>query len=175
MVTVALSLVVIAANAGLRYRDLFRQMQRSESRLRAITDTAVDGIITINGRGIVQSFNGAAERLLGWRAEEVIGRNVSMLMPEPHQSAHDGYLSTHLATGRSSIIGRGARSTLRKDGSVLPIRLAVGRVALPGEALFVGFITDISARRAMEARCAAAKSSCAPWWATSRPGLPLPQ
>lgn len=151
VVTVALSLVVIAVNAGLRYRDLFRQMQRSESRLRAITDTAVDGIITINGRGIVQSFNGAAEHLLGWRAEEVIGRNVSMLMPEPHQSAHDGYLSTHLTTGRSSIIGRGREvEALRKDGSVLPIRLAVGRVALPGEALFVGFITDISARRAME-------------------------
>ena len=151
VVTVALSLVVIAANAGLRYRDLFRQMRRSESRLRAITDTAVDGIITINGRGIVQSFNGAAEHLLGWRAEEVIGRNVSMLMPEPHQSAHDGYLSTHLTTGRSSIIGRGREvEALRKDGSVLPIRLAVGRVALPGEALFVGFITDISARRAME-------------------------
>ena len=151
VVTVALSLVVIAVNAGLRYRDLFRQMQRSESRLRAITDTAIDGIITINGRGIVQSFNGAAEHLLGWRAEEVIGRNVSMLMPEPHQSAHDGYLSTHLTTGRSSIIGRGREvEALRKDGSVLPIRLAVGRVALPGEALFVGFITDISARRAME-------------------------
>ena len=151
VVTVALSLVVIAVNAGLRYRDLFRQMQRSESRLRAIADTAIDGIITINGRGIVQSFNGAAEHLLGWRAEEVIGRNVSMLMPEPHQSAHDGYLSTHLTTGRSSIIGRGREvEALRKDGSVLPIRLAVGRVALPGEALFVGFITDISARRAME-------------------------
>ncbi|SFU35128.1 PAS domain S-box-containing protein [Paenacidovorax caeni] len=151
VVTVALSLVVIAANAGLRYRQMLWQTRRSESRLRAITDTAVDGIITINGRGIVQSFNGAAEHLLGWRAEEVIGRNVSMLMPEPHQSAHDGYLSTHLTTGRSSIIGRGREvEALRKDGSVLPIRLAVGRVALPGEALFVGFITDISARRAME-------------------------
>ncbi len=151
VVAVALGLVVVAANANLRYRQMLWQTRRSESRLRAITDTAVDGIITINGRGIVQSFNGAAERLLGWRAEEVIGRNVSMLMPEPHQSAHDGYLSTHLATGRSSIIGRGREvEALRKDGSLLPIRLAVGRVALPGEALFVGFITDISARRAME-------------------------
>ena len=151
VVAAALGLVVVAANANLRYRQTLWQTQRSESRLRAITDTAIDGIITINGRGIVQSFNGAAERLLGWSAEEVIGRNVSMLMPAPYQSAHDGFLSTHLATGRSSIIGRGREvEALRKDGSVLPIRLAVGRVALPGEALFVGFITDISARRAME-------------------------
>ena len=150
-VALAIGGLVIAINVSLRYRQMFLQMQQSESRLRAITDTAIDGIITINGRGIVQSFNGAAERLLGWSAEEVIGRNVSMLMPEPYQSAHDGFLSTHLATGRSSIIGRGREvEALRKDGSVLPIRLAVGRVALPGEALFVGFITDISARRAME-------------------------
>ena len=150
-ITIAMVLTAIAVNASLRYRQLLRQSQRNESRLRAISDTAVDGIITINGQGIVQSYNVAAERLLGWRAEEVIGRNVDMLMPEPHRSAHDGYLATHLSTGRSSIIGQGREVEARhKDGSLVPIRLAVGRVAMPGEVLFVGFLTDISARRSME-------------------------
>ncbi|MDY0107868.1 MAG: PAS domain S-box protein, partial [Giesbergeria sp.] len=151
VVAMALGIVIVAANANLRYRQMLWTAKRSESRLRAMSDTAVDGIITINGRGIVQSFNGAAERMLGWQAEEVIGRNVSMLMPDPHRSAHDGYLFTHLTTGHSSIIGRGREvDALRKDGSLLPIRLAVGRVAQSGETLFVGFLTDISARRAME-------------------------
>jgi PAS domain S-box-containing protein len=150
-ITIAMVLTAIAVNASLRYRQLLRQSQRNESRLRAISDTAVDGIITINGQGIVQSYNVAAERLLGWRAEEVVGRNVDMLMPEPHRSAHDGYLATHLSTGRSSIIGQGREVEARhKDGSLVPIRLAVGRVAMPGEVLFVGFLTDISARRSME-------------------------
>ncbi len=151
VVTVALSLVVIAANAGLRYRDLFRQMQRSESRQRAVLDTAVDGIVMINGQGIVQSFNPAAERLFGWKAHEVVGRNVSMLMPEPHRSAHDGYLSQHLATGRQYVIGVGREvEGLRKDGSLVPMRLAVGRVEQPGEPLFVGFLVDLSEYRALE-------------------------
>ena len=151
VVTVALSLLVIAINVGLRYRQMLLQSQRSESRLRAVVDTAVDGIVMIDGQGTVQSFNGAAERMLGWTAAEVVGRNIRMLMPEPHQSAHDGYLAAHLATGQARIIGQGREvEALAKDGRHVPIRLAVGRVQLPGTPLFVGFLTDISARRAME-------------------------
>ena len=151
LVVMVLSLLVIALNVGLRYRQMLHQTQRSESRLRAVVDTAVDGIIMIDGHGIVKSFNGAAEKMLGWSAGQVIGQNIRMLMPEPHQSAHDSYLATHLNTGRTRIIGQGREvEALAKDGRLVPIRLAVGRVHLQDEALFVGFLTDISARRAME-------------------------
>lgn len=146
-----LSLVVVALNVGLRYRQLFRDIQRSETRLRAVVDTAVDAIIMIEGNGLVSTYNGAAERLLGWKAEEVIGKNVSMLMPQPMQREHDSYLHRHIATGHSSIIGVGREVTaLHKDGYLVDVRLALGRVPLPGMPLFVGFLTDIRSRKQME-------------------------
>lgn len=150
-VTVFAALLAIAIWVGLRYRQMLQQSQKSESQLRAVVDTAVDAIIMINGHGLIQSFNGAAETMLGWQANEVIGRNVKMLMPNPYQDEHDGYLHHHLSTGEKRIIGKAREVTaMRKDGSLLPIRLAVGRVELPGEPLFVGFITDISQRCAIE-------------------------
>lgn len=150
-VTVFAALLAIAIWVGLRYRQMLQQSQKSESQLRAVVDTAVDAIIMINGHGLIQSFNGAAETMLGWQADEVIGRNVKMLMPNPYQDEHDGYLHHHLSTGEKRIIGKAREVTaMRKDASLLPIRLAVGRVELPGEPLFVGFITDISQRCAIE-------------------------
>ncbi|MDD2608914.1 MAG: PAS domain S-box protein [Giesbergeria sp.] len=152
VVTVFAGALVVAINVGLRFRQLFLEAQQSESRLRAVMDTAIDGIIMIDGRGTVQSYNSAAQRILGWSAEQVIGRNVHMLMPEPHHSAHDGYLQHHLRTGEERIIGTGREvQALHQDGSLVPIRLAVGRVQLPGPPLFVGFISDIRERRAIEA------------------------
>ena len=148
-----LSLLVIALNVGLRYRQFFRDIKRSESRLRAVVDTAVDAIIMIDGHGLVTSYNGAAERLLGWTAQEVIGKNVSMLMPMPMpmQREHDSYLRRHIETGHSSIIGVGREVTaLHKDGYLVDVRLALGRVPLPGTPLFVGFLTDIRSRKQME-------------------------
>lgn len=146
-----LSLVVVVLNLGLRYRQFFRDVQRSETRLRAVVDTAVDAIIMIEGNGLVSTYNGAAERLLGWKAEEVIGKNVSMLMPQPMQREHDGYLHRHIATGHSSIIGVGREvKALHKDGYLVDVRLALGRVPLPGMPLFVGFLTDIRSRKQME-------------------------
>ena len=143
--------VVGAANAMLRFRELFRQIQHSESRLRAIVDTAVDGIIIIDARGHIRSFNRSAERLFGWTAAEVIGRNVSMLMPEPHRGQHDGYLDNYMRTGIGKIIGTGREvEGQRKDGSPLPMRLAIGRANLDGEPVFVGMVTDITVRKAME-------------------------
>jgi len=140
-----------AFNALIRAHTLYRAVDEGRSRLRAMLDTAVDGIITIDSRGLIQDVNQSVQRLFGWRAEELIGRNVKMLMPDPDQSGHDGYLRNYLKTGKAKIIGSGREVTgLRKDGSLLPMRLAVGRVDLPGELLFVGFVTDISDRRALE-------------------------
>ncbi|WP_298208758.1 PAS domain S-box protein [Acidovorax sp.] len=152
VVTIVIGLLVAAINAGLRYRRMFIQVRQSESRLRAIAETTVDGIVMIDARGKVQSFNAAAERIMGWPAHEVIGRNVSMLMPEPDRSRHDGYLRRYLDGQGGSIVGANNREVqaLRRDGTLVPIRLSVGRVKLDGDPLFVGFIGDLSQRRAME-------------------------
>ncbi|MFT3812821.1 MAG: MHYT domain-containing protein [Acidovorax sp.] len=151
MVVLVFSTLVIAITASLRFWQMYQQSQRNESRLRAVFDTAVDGIIMIDGRGIVQSFNGGAQRILGWTAAEVIGRNVNLLMPEPYHGEHDGYLHAYHATGHARIIGKGREvEALTKDGRVLPIRLAVGQVQRTGARLYVGFITDISELRAAE-------------------------
>src|SRR6516162_10082457 len=93
-----------------------------EERLRAILDTAVEGIITIDERGIIESVNAAAERIFGYDAGETIGRNVSMLMPSPHRELHDSYLESYRRTGHARIIGIGREvSGRRKDGSVFPM------------------------------------------------------
>lgn len=144
--------VISAVNIAMRWRQLFERSKRSESRFRAVVDTAVDGIIMIEGNGTISSFNPAAEKLLGWTAQEVIGRNVSVLMPEPDQSAHDGYLHRHLQTGHTSIIGSGRDvNALHKNGELIAVRLAVGRVSSPDQPLFVGFLTDMRQRRSTEA------------------------
>ncbi|EJM97726.1 MHYT domain-containing protein [Herbaspirillum sp. YR522] len=152
MFTITITVLVTAANGLVRYRQTFRQVRESESRIRAIVETAVDGIITINGRGIVQEMNRSAERLFGWTAQEVVGRNIKMLMPEPDTSSHDDYLRNFLSTGLPKVIGQGREvNGLHRSGRLVPVRLAVGRVDLPGSQLFVGFVTDISERRALEA------------------------
>ena len=125
----------------------------SEERLRAILQTAVEGIITIDERGIVESMNPAAEKTFGWKAAEVIGKNVSTLMPAPYRQEHDGYLHNYATTGHAKIIGIG-REVLgqRKDGSVFPMDLAVSEVRLAGRRLFTGFVRDISERKRAELR-----------------------
>ncbi|WP_336972114.1 MHYT domain-containing protein [Alcaligenes sp. PF14] len=148
--TITVTVLVTAANGLLRYRQLFLKMEESESHNRAIVDTAIDGIITINSHGTILDFNHSAERLFGWKAGEVLGRNVNMLMPEPDRSRHDSYLSNYLRTNDPKIIGVGRDVTgLRKDGSLLPMRLAVGKVRQPGDPLFVGFVTDMSRYKAL--------------------------
>jgi len=151
-VALVIGVLVIAINAGLRYRQMFLQMRQSESRLRAIADTAVDGMVMIDAQGRVQSFNAAAERILGWRPDEVVGQNVSMLMPEPDRSRHDTYLQRYLQGQGGGVVGANSREVLalRPDGNTVPIRIAVGRVPLDGEPVFVGFISDLTQRRAME-------------------------
>jgi PAS domain S-box-containing protein len=123
----------------------------SEKRLRAILDTAVEGIITIDERGAVDSINPAAERIFGYTAAEVVGRNISMLMPEPFRSAHDHYIQNYLRTGQARIIGIGREVIgLRKDGRTFPMDLSVSEVRIGPRRLFTGMVRDISERRQLE-------------------------
>jgi two-component system sensor kinase FixL len=124
-----------------------------EALLRAILETSPDGLITIDEDGIIQSFNPAAERMFGYNAAEVIGRNVSCLMPSPYREEHDGYLARFLRTGERRIIGIG-REVLgqSRDGTIFPLELAVGEVKAAGRRLFAGFVKDVSARQQSEQR-----------------------
>ena len=116
-----------------------------------ILDNMVDGVITINTHGLIETFNFAASRIFGYGAHEVLGRNVSMLMPEPHRSQHDGYLQRHLHTGEERLINR-PRSVQgqRKDGSLFPMTLSVSRVERGGQATFVGLLRDDTEQKAYE-------------------------
>jgi PAS domain S-box-containing protein len=121
--------------------------------LRAVVDTAVDGVILIDEIGRVQVFNPACERMFGYSAGEVVGENVRMLMPAPYQEAHDSYLRNYLDTGERKIIGIGRQVVgRRKDGSTFPMDLSVGEAAHEGRRSFVGIIRDISDRLATEAQ-----------------------
>ncbi|HEV2303228.1 MAG TPA: PAS domain S-box protein [Stellaceae bacterium] len=125
----------------------------SEARLRSILETVPDAIITIDELGAVQSFSPAAERLFGYAAAEVLGRNVDILMPSPYHERHDGYLARYLATGERRIIGIGRVVTgKRKDGSTFPMELAVGEAIAAGRPLFTGFMRDITERQQAQKR-----------------------
>ena len=121
--------------------------------LRAILETSPDGLITIDDSGIIQSFNPAAERMFSYDAAEVIGRNVSCLMPTPYREEHDQYLERFRRTGEKRIIGIG-REVLgrRKDGQIFPMELAAGEVRAEGRRFVAGFVRDVSARRGAERR-----------------------
>ena len=119
----------------------------------ALIGMAVDGIMMIDERGIVRVYNRACENLFGYEAAEVIGRNVKMLMPEPYHGEHDAYLNHYVHTGEKHIIGIGREvSGRRKDGSIFPLRLAVGEGVVRGDRVFLGIITDISIGREQDRR-----------------------
>jgi len=128
-----------------------RALREGAERLRAVVETAVDGVILINARAQVLMFNPACERLFGYTAAEVIGQNVRMLMPEPYRSEHDGYIANYRETGAAKIIGIG-REVLgrRKDGSTFPMDLSVGEAKQEGESIFVGVIHDLTGRKRTE-------------------------
>ncbi len=126
-------------------------LKNSEERLRAIHDTIVDCIITIDHRGKIASLNPAAEEQFGYNESEVIGKNVKMLMPENYAVEHDGYLANYMRTGEAKIIGIGREVTAqRKDGSVFPAELAVSQMDIAGEKFFSGSLRDISDRKAIQ-------------------------
>jgi two-component system sensor kinase FixL len=130
-----------------------RQLAESEERLRSIVEAAVDGIVVIDARGSIEGFNPGAERLFGYTAAEVFGKNIGILMPEPYRSEHDMYMRRYLETGEQRIIGIGREvSAMRKDGSLFPAHLSVGEMTLGGQRKFTGILHDLTSRVAMEER-----------------------
>jgi two-component system, LuxR family, sensor kinase FixL len=124
-----------------------------QAHLQSILDTVPEAMVVIDDHGIMRSFSVTAERLFGWSADEVIGKNVSMLMPMPYQQEHDGYLQRYRTTGERRIIGIG-RIVVgeRKDGSTFPMELAVGEAKIGSEQFFTGFVRDLTERRTQERR-----------------------
>lgn len=122
-----------------------------EAHLSSILDTVPEAMVVIDDRGTIASFSAAAERLFGYTADDVIGRNVSILMPSPDHEAHDGYLSRYMNTGERRIIGYGrVVSGQRKDRSVFPMELAVGEAVSGGKRIFTGFLRDLTSRQRIE-------------------------
>ncbi|MEM6722888.1 MAG: PAS domain-containing sensor histidine kinase [Bacteroidota bacterium] len=134
-------------------KDTERQLEESRNRLNAIISTAVDGIITIDKHGIMETVNPAAAHLFGYEVSEMIHRNVRMLMPEPDHSSHDRYLNNYHQFGIKRIIGIGREvQGKRKDGSLFPFKLSISEVQLSDKLIFTGIIHDITQEKAAEAQ-----------------------
>jgi two-component system sensor kinase FixL len=134
-------------------------LRDSNARLRSIIDSAVDGIIVIDGQGRIEAFNRGAERLFGYPESEVMGRNVRMLMPSPYHDEHDGYLARYLETGSAKIIGTGREVTgRRRDGTFFPLHLSVGEMSIKGERKFTGMLHDLTRRVSLEAELRASEA-----------------
>ncbi|MCB9049110.1 MAG: PAS domain S-box protein [Lewinellaceae bacterium] len=147
------SLILLLFQDVTQKRKTTLELEQSQKTLEAVINTAVDGIIIIDERGIIQMANQAASGLFGYEKEEMQGQNVSILMPAPHQKQHDGYLSNYLHTGMGKIIGVGREvEGLRKDGGRFPFKLGVSRVELEGKILFAGVIHDLTEQKRAEAR-----------------------
>lgn len=135
-----------------------QELVASESKIRAILETAVNAIITIDGYGNIDQFNPQAEILFGYSPEEVKGKNVKMLMPDPYHSNHDQFLDNYRKTREPRIIGIGREvEALSKDGSIFPIYLSVGETRIENESMFVGVITDISQQKEIQKELIKAK------------------
>jgi PAS domain S-box-containing protein len=143
-----------------RFRMAEGALKSSEAHLRAIVESAVDAIVTIDQEGIILSFNTAAIQMFSYSEEETIGQNVKILMPEPYKREHDGYLSRYLKTAKSAIIGVGREVTgQRKDGSVFPMRLGISEVSSGDKKSFTGIIRDLSAEKEAELKLRMAKQA----------------
>jgi PAS domain S-box-containing protein len=144
------AVMLLARDIGVMRERAMRSRWR-EQQLSGILETVADGIITINERGTIQSYNAAAQVIFGWSPAEVIGRNVSMLMPDPDRSRHDGYLGAYLISGRPRIIGKSREVIgLRRDETTFPMDLTVTELRSDGQCLFIGVIRDLTERKRAE-------------------------
>ena len=136
-----------------------RALEKREQHLRSILATVPDAMIVIDERGTMISFSSAAERLFGFAEAEVVGQNVSMLMPSPDRERHDGYLERYLRTGEAHIIGIGRIVTgLRADGTTFPMKLSIGEALSDDQRLFTGFVQDLTERKDFETQVEQLKS-----------------
>lgn len=143
--------IMLLATDLTKQKLMEEELDATMLRSKTVLDTAVDGIITIDEKGIIQSCNKSAQRLFGYSAKEMIGQNVSVLMPSPHKDKHNSYLERYLETGEKRIIGIGREVTgKRKGGSEFPMELAVGEFVEEGRHFFTGFTRDITDRKKAE-------------------------
>ena len=150
--TVAITSVVAVLNGMVRYKMLLEEKSADESRLNAILGTAIDGIVTIDHKGVILSFNESASKIFGWRESEVQSKNIKMLMDDTIAAHHDSYLSNAKNVDLGKVIGVNREILAKhKKGHLFPIRLGVGEVNQPGQnPLYVGFITDLSEQRKLQ-------------------------
>ena len=128
------------------------ELEKSQDQLKAIIHHVMDGIITVNESAEIQGFNPAAEKIFGYSQKDVLGKNVSILMPSPYRSEHDAYISRYLQTGQGRIVGMHGREVMatRKDGVQFPAELSISEMALGGQRYFIGIVRDITERKAAE-------------------------
>ncbi|BBT17438.1 hypothetical protein WP8S17C03_34870 [Metapseudomonas otitidis] len=151
MATVALSLLVAAVNGLLRYRELFRELEAGRDHLNSLLDAAFEVIFTIDHQGVIRSVNNAVSGLYGWQPEELIGRHMSLLMPERHSRQFTEALEQYRLTGMSRLSGSELEvSGIARDGREIPVRVSLGVTQRDGNPWFVVFVADISERKAME-------------------------
>ena len=149
--TVLIISLVLIVNVIFKYKDLSLLAKSNEDRMRAMMDTAVDGIITIDGQGIIISVNQAVTMILGWSSEDLLGHNVKKIVPESIQIHHDNYIAKYVKTREAQIIGTGREVLAQhKNGHLVPVRLGLGHMMLGKSHYFVGFISDLSQRHEME-------------------------
>lgn len=149
--TLVITCFALGLNLVMKYRDMSVTAQAGESRIRAMMDTAVDGIIAIDEVGTIMGANAAASQILGWSNTELLNKNINFVMPEPFRSEHNSYLHAYLTTGVAKMIGNDREAeALHKDGHKVPIRLAIGHAKVADENYFIGFITDITERLKIE-------------------------
>ncbi len=144
-----------AAWIGERLRRARQRAATREAHLRSIIDTVPEGTVVIDEQGVIRTFSTAAERMFGYTAANIIGTNVSLLMPSPYREEHDGHIKRYLDTGERHIVGAGVGRVVagqRKDGSIFPIELAIGEMWSGNRRFFAGFIRDLTERQETEAR-----------------------
>lgn len=133
------------------FQKMTQALIESEARANAVLKQAIDGIITIDEKGIIQVYNPACESIFGFTEEEVIGKNISLLMEDPNQNLHNNYITRYLTTGVTRIIGSGREVVGKnKNGQTLPLDLSVSEIKLEGKRLFCGILRDISERKKVE-------------------------